>query len=146
MPGEAGYLEKRQFVRVSAKTEVRFREIDGKEADRLIRTNSYKDITIPAAHTGDSLQVKDVMSVVTENVSVGGMKLVATKPFAAGKSLAVELMLPGMPLPIKAVALVAWADSVKNPEGKYTAGLRFIGINKEDVAKVEKFIESQKVH
>jgi c-di-GMP-binding flagellar brake protein YcgR len=147
MPSEVGYIERRQFVRVPAKTEVRFREIDGKEADTLIRTNTYKDITTLAPpRAGDPLQVKDIMTVVTENVSAGGLKLVADKPFILGKSLSIELVLPAMPLPIKAVALVMYADSGKNPEGKYTAGLRFIGISREDVARVDRFINLRKQH
>lgn len=139
---DSGYLEKRQFERVTAQIKVRYHELDEAQADQMIKANIYKDITHPGTEKPKAF--KDVMTVVTENISVGGLKLVADKPFTEGRTLSVEMDLPGVPMAIKAIAVVVRAMPVAEVSGKFTGGLRFMAINKEDVAKVERYIALQK--
>ncbi len=138
MANENGFIEKRVSERVAAKIQVRFEAIPDDQAERLIHERSYKDLTQPMP--ANTRPLKDVMTVVTENISVGGLKLVGDKPFEEGHTLSVELILPQMPMPIKALAMVVRADRNRNDEGRYTAGLRFLAINKDDVARVERYV------
>ncbi len=134
MPG-AGYIEKRQFERVSARIPVRYMAVADAEAERLTASNSYVDLTQPQTAAG---KTKNVMQLVTENISVGGMMLVGDQAFQEGQSVAVEMRVPPSPDPIRALAVV-----IRNfPEqgGKFTAGVKFMAINKADVARLERYV------
>lgn len=137
--GDQGFLEKRQHERITAHFRVRYRVIDGAEADALVSGTKYKDIT-----TGPVIVpmggIKDVMTVVSENISVGGLMLTGPNPFKEGTSLSVELDLAGVPIPVKAISVVVRAPQKPNARGVYEAGVQFLAISKEDVAKVENFI------
>jgi c-di-GMP-binding flagellar brake protein YcgR len=142
-PNQA-YIEKRQFERVAARIQVRYQIIAGEEADRLAASSAYHDISLPNVK---DKSVKDVMTVVTENVSVGGLMIVGDKPFKGGASMNVELVLPQTPMPLKALAVVVRASDkpAQTPQGpRYTAGLRFLAINKEDVQRIQRYIDAQK--
>src|SRR3954466_7977489 len=115
MGDQQGFLEKRQHERLTAHFKVTFREIESAEADRLIRQNTYKDITTPPV-TGPGM-IKDVMTVVAENISLGGMMLVAPKPFTKGSTLSVEFTVSGAPIPVKAIGVVARAGQQPNARG-----------------------------
>lgn len=142
MANESGFIEKRTAERVSAKIQVRFEPIDEEVAEKLIQQRGYRDLTQPMP--ANTRPLKDVMTVVTENISVGGLKLAGDRPFEEGKTLSIELLIPQMPLPIKALAMVVHCDPDRNGEGKHTAGVRFLAINKEDVARVERYVAMQK--
>jgi c-di-GMP-binding flagellar brake protein YcgR len=135
MPNEQGTIERRQFERITAHFEVRYHEIPAAEAEQLTKaTGEYNDITAPVA----TKAVKDVMSVVTENISLGGLKIIGAKPFKEKSTLNLEMLIPGFPVPLKALAVVVRADAAV--DGKYSAGVLFIGLNKEDIAKVERYV------
>jgi hypothetical protein len=137
-----GSIERRQFERVTGNFKVHFQKIEGPEADALISDNKYKDITAPLPKK--AVGVRDVMTVVAENISVGGMLLVADQPFHEGDALSVELELGGVPMPVKSIAVVVRAPQSRNAKGKYEAGVRFLAINREDVTHVENFIAARK--
>ena len=136
---QSGTIEKRQFERVSTRMQVRFEEIAEAEADRLMGDRSYKDLSLPDTR---DVKVKDVMTVVAENISIGGLLIVGSRPFRAGQTLKMEITLPQTPVPLKALAVIVRAMEAAG--GKHTAGVRFLGINKEDVAKIERYIFLQK--
>ena len=140
MPDQNAYIEKRQFERMATRIRVNFQIISDTEVDRLVTTKAYQDISL-----GDSrdMKIKDIMTVVTENISMGGMMIVGDEPFKAGISMNVELTLPQTPVPLKCLAVVVrGSDAAVN--GKYSAGLRFLAINKDDVAKIQRYIILQK--
>ena len=76
------YIVKRQFERVTTKIQVKYRLVADQEMDKLVASSvTYHDISLPV----DKGQlVKDVMTVVTENISVGGLMIVGDQPFASG--------------------------------------------------------------
>lgn len=140
MPDQNAYIEKRQFERVASRIKVSYQVIPDSEVDKLVTTRAYQDISL-----GDSrdVKVKDVMTVVTENISVGGLMIVGDQPFKAGISMNIELTLPQAPVPLKCLAVVVrGSDAAVN--GKYSAGLRFLAINKDDIAKIQRYIVLQK--
>jgi c-di-GMP-binding flagellar brake protein YcgR len=54
-----------------------------------------------------------------------------------------ELTLPQAPVPLKCLAVVVRGSS-QPQDGKYSAGVRFLAINKDDVAKLQRYIILQK--
>lgn len=139
MPG-AGFLEKRQFERISARIPVRYMAVDLAEAERLAASNSYVDLTQPLAAAG---KTKNVMQLVTENISVGGLMLVGDQAFQEGQTVAVELRVPPSPEPLRALAVVV--RNMPSSAGKFTAGVKFMALNKADVARLERYVQLMKV-
>lgn len=141
MADSNAYIEKRQFERVAARIQVTYHEIPEADAERLIASQAYKDISVPDPR---EIKVKDVMRVVTENISMGGLMIVGDKPFKSGQTVNVEMQLPQAPVPIKSLAVIVRGSEQPGPGGKYTAGVRFLALNKDDVARLERFIVLQK--
>jgi hypothetical protein len=71
---------------------------------------------------------------------LGGLKIITPKPLKEGATLSLEMHIPGVPLPIKALAVVVRSEIAAGQVGKHSAGVLFLAINKVDVAKVERYI------
>ena len=140
MPDQNAYIEKREFERIATRIKVSFQVIPDSEIDRLVTTKAYQDISLGENR---DLKVKDIMTVVTENISVGGLMLVGDQPFKAGTSMNLELTLPQTPVPLKCLGVVV-RGSEAPVNGRYSAGLRFLAINKDDIAKIQRYIVLQK--
>src|SRR5260221_3428419 len=126
MPESNAYIEKRQFERVASRIQVRYKLIPDAEADKLAASSAYRDISLPASK---DQKVKDVMTVVTENISVGGLMIIGDQPFKAGASMNLELVLPQTPHPLKALAVVVRGSEAPSQTAlgpRYTAGVRFL--------------------
>lgn len=136
MPDSSGHIEKRAFERVDLRIAVNYKVIQEAEMERLISTKAYQDISLGQAQ---NQKIKDVMTVVTENISVGGLMIVGNEPFTIGSSIQMEMQLPQTPLPLKCLAVIV-RSSESPVNGKYSAGVRFLGINKDDTAKIQRYI------
>ena len=132
MPEQNAYIEKRQHERLSTRIKVSYHIIAEGEAERLVKQQGYQDIA-----------AKELMTVVSENISAGGMMIVGEQPFVAGTSMQLEVTLPQTPLPLKCLAVVV-RGSESAEAGRYSAGLKFLAINKDDVAKIQRYIILQK--
>lgn len=140
MPDQNAYIEKRASERLATRINVSYSIITDAELDRLASTKNYQDISLGENR---DMKVKDVMNVVTENISVGGLMIVSEKPLKAGLSMNLELQLPQTPVPLKCLAVVVRGSEMPQ-NGLYTAGLRFLAINKDDVDKIQRYIVLQK--
>lgn len=140
MAEQNAHIEKREFERIATRIKVSYQIIADSEVERLMVGNSYQDISL-----GDTrdMKVKDVMTVVTENISVGGLMIVGEQPFKVGTSMNLSLQLPQTPLPLKCLAVVVRGSEAPKG-GLYSAGVRFLAINKDDVAKIQRYIVLQK--
>ncbi len=147
---ETGYMEKREEERVLAQFPVRFQEIEPAEAERLLASGAYSDVFFTKNLNLDTAPVRDPRSAFTENISVTGLKLigdlrvVGDKPLPKGLVLSLELEIPGVPQTVRALARVIWSNLAEGQEGRFEAGVFFIGINRMDVQKVERYVLLQK--
>lgn len=138
---ELSFIERRKFVRYLASIRVDYHFIDAAEEAKLKSENpSFRSLSDPIKPSAS----KDVTTVLTEDMSVGGLKIGADQPFTLGKKIFVELHLPEIPVSVGALALVVWVKNEKNDEGKYTAGLRFESINQEDLERIKRYLIIQK--
>ena len=134
----SGVVEKRVPGKPPAQIPVTYRVVVPQEADELMVSQGYKDLTKP--EFGGPKTVKDVLTLVTEHITLGDVKIVSAKTFTAGETLAVELNLQGAPIPIRTMAVVKQTLFTKNAHGKFEATPRFFAINREDVARVERHL------
>jgi hypothetical protein len=131
----AALVEERNNARVEVGLEVRLREVDDKEVGRSMQQHLYMDFDA-LMH---SKYLPHMALVLTENISTGGLKLTAPLHLADGNKLALELKLPGLDLPVRALAVVQWATGSDMP-GHCTVGIRFLAVRKEDALAIEGFV------
>jgi len=74
------------------------------------------------------------------NISLSGLAIATETLLKLGDYLKVELSLPGMGRPTRALAEVVW---VRDEAGVHTAGIRFlIVLNEADDSSIRRFVEN----
>jgi c-di-GMP-binding flagellar brake protein YcgR len=143
MEAQTAWIEKRLSERVESRLKVRYMAIPSEQADRMLESQQYKDIIAYAVARPTREAQSFVMNSVTKNISAGGIQIVLSKPMYQGQTLCVEVDLQGIPHPVRTLA-VAVRDAFQQDDGLYSVGLRFMGISREDVAKVEEHVSNVK--
>lgn len=91
-----------------------------------------------------NLKTKDGESrgTISKNISEGGIRFRSDRFISLACRLVVELNLPTMEKPIKAVSKIAWIK--KLPAGDdYEVGNQFLEISREDKTAIRNFVEEQ---
>lgn len=118
MQEASAVTEKRQSPRVKASIPIRY---------RVVR---------------DGVEVADV-GAVTCDVSTGGLRFFANELFSTACHLILELDIPAMTKPIKAVSEVAWVQKANEGDDcRYYVGSRFMEITEKDRALIAKYVGS----
>jgi hypothetical protein len=131
-------LDKRRFERMKSGLQIKYRVVGATEEATLMKEGGYG---APEAFKANTPESKDFNKVVTEDVSVGGLRINTPSPLPVGTRLWVQLTLPEVPIPVNAIAEVRWstrAGSLCN------SGLKFESISKTDIEKVERYLFLQK--
>jgi hypothetical protein len=137
-------LEQRRYERMRASLTLKYRLLGADEAAALAKQGAY---VAPDAFKGNTAETRDFNklasedSAVSEDISLGGLKLSTPLPLAEGTHLWLELQLPEVPIPVSATAEVRWC---READGQWSSGLKFSGISKTDLDKVERFLVLQK--
>jgi hypothetical protein len=80
---------------------------------------------------------------VTCDVSTGGLRFMANEFFSTACRLILELDIPTMEKPIKAVSKVAWIEKAKpGADYEYEVGNQFMEINAKDKELIAKYVRS----
>src|SRR5690606_8424334 len=123
--------------------------VDEAVAQELSVDASYKDTTLEQLRS--QTQVASPMTGVTENISKGGLSLTSDEPMLLGQKVVVDMTLPGVKQPVRALAEVmrSSGDSrsqvVDRNARSFSAGLKILAVNKEDLRRVENFIIMEKI-
>ena len=147
------FLEKRDAERISARLSIKFTQVDKAEAARILNTGGYSEVFSTAhlneAGTGTPAEQAH-QDAFTENISISGLKLTGDLRLVGGKALnegaylLVEIQVPDAPMPVHTLATVVWSDADNSDPVVFHAGLFFVGINKQDVMKVARFLVLQR--
>ncbi len=132
-------VEERRSPRLEVSLEVRFREISAPELGKILEARTHLSMEA----FSEARHFHNAMTVLSENISVGGLRLLMDKPMAQGTNLLLEIRLPEPPLPLHALAVVLWCQASDAQPGKYSTGVRFLGISKADALKVEYFVSKK---
>lgn len=131
-------LDKRRFERMKAGLQIKFRPVVAEEESLLVKQGGY---AAPEAFHANTAEIKDFNKVVTEDISLGGLKIAAAVAMPIGTRLWLQISLPDAPIAINAIAEVRW----NKPEGgMHSHGLKFVSVSKPDLDKVERFLVLQK--
>ncbi len=115
---EAGTsTERRQSPRVETSIPVRYRVLrDGTEA----------------AGTGS----------VTCNLGTGGLRFIANEFLSTACRVVLELDIPAMTQPVKAVSKVAWIGANEGDDYHYEVGSQFMEITKKDQERIRTYLNN----
>ncbi len=131
-------LEQRRFERMRAGLQIKYRLVVPEEEKLLVQQGGY---AAPEAFKANTPEIKDFNKVVTDDVSLGGLKIGAAMAMPNGTRLWLQMSLPDAPIPINAIAEVRW----NKPEGgQFAHGLKFVSVSKPDLDKVERYLVLQK--
>jgi len=131
-------LEQRRFERMKAGLQIKYRAVGPSEEATLIKQGGYG---LPEAFHANTPEIKDFNKVVTEDISIGGMKIATPAPLPEGTKLWVQVSIPDVPIAVNAMATVRWTRSAGT---LCTSGLKFDSISKADLDKVERYLILQK--
>jgi len=106
---------KRKFKRVTTHIPVKYRKLeDSKETVRA--------------------------SMITKNISEGGVQFCAPEFISRACRLVVEMDMPMLTKPIRAITKVAWISKAAS-DGNYEIGNQFLEITKQDKALVSEYVK-----
>ena len=81
----------------------------------------------------------DASSVLTNDIGEGGVRFKSSEFISMACRLLLEINLPTMAEPVKAISKVAWIR--KGPDGReYEIGNQFLEISKEDRSRIIDFV------
>lgn len=131
-------MDQRRFERMKAGLQIKYRAVGPSEESTLVKQGGYG---APEAFHANTPEIKDFNKVVTEDLSVGGVKIATPTPLPEGTRLWVQMSIPDVPIAVNAMAQVRWT---KQAGSLCTSGLKFESISKADLDKVERYLILQK--
>jgi hypothetical protein len=131
-------LDKRRFERMKAGLQIKYRAVGPSEEATLVKQGGY---AAPEAFHSHTSEIKDFNKVVSEDVSLGGLRISTPVPLPEGTRLWLQVSIPEVPIPVNAIARVQWSRSAGS---LCSSGLKFESISKSDLDKVERYLVLQK--
>jgi len=139
---KTGWVEKRQHERLVATLKASYKRLTPVRALELQEHPDYL-ATPGSGFLGDD----GLIAGQTQDVSAGGMALLSQDPFKPGERLLIKLEIPQLPQPLQCLAEVRWiSTSEEMKRTLYHAGLKFLAIHKDDVARLNGYLKSRPAH
>ena len=145
MEMKSGWIEKRQSERVDATIKVTYYTIAKEELVTALADAAYQTSTVD--HLPELAKRSATLHAITRDISFGGMSLVGQDQFPEDCALQIQLYLPGQPIPLNLLAEVVRAvqESNSSTGSTFRAGIKILAINKQDVAKLDRFLLAEKI-
>lgn len=131
-------LEKRRFERMRSGLQIKYRIVGPTEEATLAKQGGY---AAPEVFKANTPEIHDFNKVVSEDISLGGVRINTPFPIQEGTRLWLQVTIPGVPIAVNAIAQVRWS---RQAGSLCSSGLKFESISKPDLDKVERFLILQK--
>jgi len=131
-------VEKRRYERLRAGLQIKYRAVGPTEEATLIKAGGYAAPEVFRSHT---TEIQDFNKVMTEDMSLGGLRINTPAPLPTGMRMWVQISLPEVPIAVNAIAAVMWSRQAGSLN---SSGLKFESISKLDLEKVERYLVLQK--
>jgi len=138
---EKAWIEKRRFQRVEAALSVTYSLVDQEQAASLKAGADYKDTRLEAVP--DTYLKSPVMSAMTQDISEGGLSLVAGKALAIGCHVLVDIQLSRAGESLRALAMVMRSEEGASSDGTSAScrmGLKLIALQKQGLQRLQELI------
>src|SRR5438105_3807791 len=98
-------LNKRKHERFRANLQIRYRSLGRDEKNILVKGGGY---AAPGAFMAKAEETRELNMVTSEDISTGGLKISTPTPLPQNSELWLNMKLPEIPIPVNALAAVAW--------------------------------------
>ena len=140
---KTGWMEKRQYERVVATLKIDYRLVDAKDSKKALEHAHYKQTTVD--HLPELSKKSPLHHAVTKDISMGGLALLGTEPFAMGTIVEIGLHLPKYKTTLKFLTKVVRAETfIEMGRTIHRAGVQTLAINQEDLNRIQKYLLSQR--
>jgi c-di-GMP-binding flagellar brake protein YcgR len=87
----------------------------------------------------------DFVEISSRDISIGGLSLNLDRKLIHGSKLSMEIGLPGDKAPFFVEGEVVWVKILPKDKGRkyYSTGIRFLGLEKGELEKIERFVEQK---
>jgi c-di-GMP-binding flagellar brake protein YcgR len=142
---KSGWMEKRQSERVDATLKVTYLTILKEELAVALDDPAYRSSTVD--HLPELAKRSATLHAISRDISFGGMSLVCQDEFPEECALQIQLYLPGQPIPLNLLAevLKTSSESSNTTGTTFRAGIKVLALNKQDVAKLDRFLLAEKI-
>ena len=141
---QQGWMEQRKFERVAASLKISYRILEEAEQNGILDQSRYNQTT--AEQLPHLSQKFHVYHAITRDISMGGMSISGEKPFAEGQNVEIYLQLPQYNVTLTLLSVVMRASSFfQTGKTMYSAGVKLLALNREDVARLERFLLAEKL-
>jgi len=106
------------------------------------------DVSVPVRYKElKSNQEKAIRSTRTKNLSINGARFSTDKFLSLASRLVVEMQLPTLSRPIKAISKIAWIKKLPTGDGfevgtQFEIGNQFLDMAKEDKKAITEYAQS----
>ncbi|HEY5039745.1 MAG TPA: PilZ domain-containing protein [bacterium] len=143
MEAKSGWMEKRKHERVVATLKVSFQMINPEVTKKLLKQENYRTTT--AEHLPELSKKSQLYEAVTRDLSICGLAMHSQHPLPKGSVAEVHMDLPNFSVTLKFLAEVRHVEkTMEMGRAIYSAGMRIMAINKEDVKRIEDYLVLQK--
>lgn len=141
---QKGWMEQRKFERVAATLNMSYRVLGDTEKKEALEHSKYSETK--AEHLPYLSQKFHVYHAITRDISEGGLSIMGEHPFTEGNHVEIFIQLPPHNSRLTLLAEVARASSFfELGKTMYSAGVKLIALNREDVVRLEKFLLAEKL-
>ncbi len=141
---QQGWMEQRKFERVAASLKISYRLLEEGEQNGILDLPRYSQTT--AEQLPHLSQKFHVYHAITRDISMGGMSISGEKPFTEGGHVEIYLQLPQYNVQLTLLSVVMRASSFfQTGKTMYSAGVKLLALNREDVARLERFLLAEKL-
>lgn len=135
--------ERRVLERIPVRLRVNYRLMSPDEAMDYLESGNYSKLDVGPQEAG----VNGTLENETKDISMGGFSLdgdltiLGIGKLERGSNLAVEILVPGVLAPVKAIAVVVWAKISQEEGNRTECGLMFKGISDADLDRIRVFMD-----
>jgi hypothetical protein len=141
---QQGWMEQRKFERVAASLKVSYRILEEAEKKGILDQPRYNQTT--AEQLPHLSQKFHVYHAITRDISLGGMSISGERPFQEGAHVEIFLQMHQYKVTLTLLAVVVRAASAfQSGRTVYTAGVKLLALNREDVSRLERFLLAEKL-
>lgn len=105
------------------------------------RRHNRLESTLPLRYKNLKTPANSVTGSLTRNISEGGVCFESSEFISLACRLVLEINLPTLPKPIKAISKVAWIRKLPTND-LYELGNQFLDMTKEDKAHITNFVNN----
>ncbi|MFH1868050.1 MAG: PilZ domain-containing protein [Candidatus Omnitrophota bacterium] len=103
------------------------------------RSHPRLDVRLPVQYKDIQRPIEAYSGTLSRDIGEGGMRFLSNEFLSVFTRLLIEVSIPSLSRPIKAISKVAWIQKVPR-NSQYNVGIKFMDMTEEDKKQLASFI------